>query len=307
MLSLVVLVIVIVPVILLAQATHGPTTVRRDVHHDISLPLVELIRKAPPVEREEHEAEPVRPVPLPRGLKPLAEDPVRQWRSFGYSPLMSNSFEGLGNGRYGFMVVDVPPDTNGAIGATQYVQWVNTAFAIFSKSNGGLIAGPIAGNVLWSGFGGGCEANNDGDPIVLYDKLANRWVMSQFSVSTIPYLQCVAISVGPDATGMWYRYAFQYSDFDDYPKMGVWPDAYYETFNMFLGESFIGSEVCAYDRNQIKVPWWADCCRRTLTAPLRRRRARRTTCSTLEPIRSTCTSFMWISAIPPTPHSTAQP
>jgi hypothetical protein len=145
-----------------------------------------------------------------------------------------------------------PPDTNGAVGATQYVQWVNTDFAIFSKSNGGLVAGPTAGNVLWSGFGGGCEANNDGDPIVLYDKLANRWVMSQFSVSTTPYLQCVAISTSPDATGMWYRYAFQYSDFDDYPKMGVWPDAYYETFNMFLnGQSFIGSEVCAYDRTQM--------------------------------------------------------
>ncbi len=244
------LVLAMVPVAL-AQATHGPTTVRRDVHHDISLPLIELIRNAPPVEREEHEAEPVRPVPLPRGLKPLAEDPVRQWRSFGYSPLMSNSFEGLGNGRYGFMVEFAPPDTNGAVGVTQYVQWVNTDFAIFSKSNGGLIAGPIAGNVLWSGFGGGCEANNDGDPIVLYDKLANRWVMSQFSVSTIPYLQCVAVSMGPDATGMWYRYAFQYSDLDDYPKMGVWPDAYYETFNMFLGQSFIGSDVCAYDRNQM--------------------------------------------------------
>ena len=85
----------------------------------------------------------------------------------------------------------------------------------------------------WSGFGGGCETNNDGDPVVLYDKLANRWVMSQFSVSTTPYLQCVAVSSGPDATGTWYRYSFQYSDFDDYPKMGVWPDAYYETFNMF--------------------------------------------------------------------------
>jgi hypothetical protein len=240
-----------VPVGLLAQATHGPTTVRRDIHHDVSRPLIDLIRHAPPVSPEQHEAEPVRPVPLPRGLRPLAEDPLRQWRTFGYTPLMSNSFEGLGNGRYGFIVEYAPPDTNGAVGATQYVQWVNTDFAIFSKSNGGLVAGPVPGNILWSGFGGGCEANNDGDPIVLYDKLANRWVMSQFSVSTTPYLQCVAVSMGSDATGMWYRYAFQYSAFDDYPKMGVWPDAYYETFNMFLGQSFLGSEVCAYDRTQM--------------------------------------------------------
>jgi hypothetical protein len=241
----------IVPVVLLAQASHGPTSVRRDLRHDLSLPLIDLMRQAPPASRHQHEAEPVRPIPLPRGLTPLPEDPLRQWRSFGYTPLMSNSFEGLGNGRYGFIVEYSPPDTNGAVGATQYVQWVNTYFAIFDKSNGGLVGGPAAGNVLWSGFGGGCEANNDGDPIVLYDKLANRWVMSQFSVSTTPYLQCVAVSMGPDATGMWYRYAFQYSDFDDYPKMGVWPDAYYETFNMFNGQSFIGSEVCAYDRTHM--------------------------------------------------------
>ena len=241
----------IVPVVLLAQAGHGPSSVRRDLHHDVSLPLIDLMRQAPPASRHQHEAEPVRPIPLPRGLTPLPEDPVRQWRTFGYTPLMSNSFEGLGNGRYGFIVEYSPPDTNGAVGATQYVQWVNTYFAIFDKSNGGLVGGPAAGNVLWSGFGGGCEANNDGDPIVLYDKLANRWVMSQFSVSTTPYLQCVAVSMGPDATGMWYRYAFQYSAFDDYPKMGVWPDAYYETFNMFNGQSFIGSEVCAYDRTHM--------------------------------------------------------
>ena len=79
-----------------------------------------------------------------------------------------------------------PPDTNGAVGATQYVQWVNTSFAVFNKSTGAKIAGPTAGNTLWSGFGGGCQTKNDGDPIVLYDKLANRWVMSQFSVSTTP-------------------------------------------------------------------------------------------------------------------------
>jgi hypothetical protein len=148
-------VLVIVPLALFAQATHGPTTVRRDVHHDVSLPLAEMIRKAQPAVREQHEAQPVRAIPIPPGLTPRAEDPMRQWPTSGDTPLMSNSFEGLGNGRYGFIVEYAPPDTNGAVGATQYVQWVNTYFAIFSKSNGGLVGGPTAGNVLWSGFGGG--------------------------------------------------------------------------------------------------------------------------------------------------------
>ena len=103
-------------------------------------------------------------------------------------------------------------------------------------------------------FGGGCQTNNDGDPVAIYDKLANRWVMSQFSVSTVPYLQCVAVSQTSDATGAWYRYSFSYgnTNFDDYPKMGVWPDAYYETFNMFQnGQTFIGADACAYDRNKM--------------------------------------------------------
>ena len=141
---------------------------------------------------------------------------------------------------------------SGAVGATQYVQWVNESFAVFNKSTGAIAAGfPKTGNTLWSGFGGGCETNNDGDPIVQYDKAANRWVMTQFSVTTLPYLQCVAVSTTSDATGTYNRYAFSYGNtqFPDYPKLGVWPDAYYISFNIFNnGTTFAGSKVCAYDR-----------------------------------------------------------
>jgi hypothetical protein len=156
----------------------------------------------------------------------------------------------------------IPPDTNGAVGTTEYVQWVNAAFAIFDKGTGARKTDPNfpttsawKGNALWRGFGGGCEINNDGDPIVQFDKLANRWVMTQFSVSTKPYLQCIAVSTSASfydslfgLNGQtFYRYAFNYSSFNDYPKLGVWPDAYYTTFNMFKG-TFIGPYACAYDR-----------------------------------------------------------
>src|ERR1039457_3815672 len=224
-------------------------TVRRDVHRDVSAPLSEMILHPPPPSLVRHEAEPVRRIPLPAGLTPLEEDPIRQSTMVPFTPVVGTSFEGLGAGQYGFSVTSAPPDTDGSIGATQYVQWVNTSFAIFNKSTGALIAGPTAGNTLWSGFGGGCQTNNDGDIVVLYDKLANRWFMSQFSVSTTPYLQCIAVSTTSDATGTWSRYSFQYSNFDDYPKMGVWPDGYYETFNMFQGgTTFLGSDACAYNR-----------------------------------------------------------
>ena len=230
-------------------AQTGPTTVRRDVHHDVSPPLRDMIKAAPPASLVRHEAEPMRRIPLPPGLSTLAEDPVRQTTIAPLTPIVSQSFEGLGNGQYGFSVTGAPPDTNGTVGATQYVQWVNTSFAIFNKANGALIAGPTAGNTIWSGFGGGCQSNNDGDPVVLYDKIAQRWIFSQFSVSTTPYLQCIAVSTTSDATGTFNRYSFQYSNFDDYPKMGVWSDGYYETFNMFNGNTFVGADACAYNRS----------------------------------------------------------
>ena len=224
-------------------------TIRRPVHQDVSPPLIEMMKAAPAPSLARHEAEPWRRIPLPPGLMQLEEDPVRQQTVSQQTPSTGLSFEGLGAGQYGFSVTGAPPDTEGTVGATQYVQWVNTSFAVFNKSTGALVAGPTAGNTLWSGFGGGCQSNNDGDPIVLYDKAAQRWVFSQFSVSTTPYLQCIAVSTTSDATGTYNRYSFQYSNFDDYPKMGVWPDAYYETFNMFNGNTFVGADACAYNRS----------------------------------------------------------
>ncbi len=230
-----------------AQST---MTVRKQVHHDVSAPLRDLIQAAPMPSLVVHEAEQMRRIPLPPGLTQLEEDPVRQQTVSQQTPTTGLSFEGLGQGQYGFSITGAPPDTEGTVGATQYVQWVNTSFAIFNKSTGALIAGPTAGNTLWSGFGGGCQTNNDGDPIVQYDKAAQRWIFSQFSVSTTPYLQCIAVSTTSDATGTYNRYSFQYSNFDDYPKMSVWSDAYYETFNMFAGgTTFVGADACAYNRS----------------------------------------------------------
>lgn len=233
----------------LQGAAQSLMSVRHAVHQDISPPLRDLIKFAPIAPLGKHEAEPVRRIPLPLGLAAHAEDPIRQQTATPGTPVVSSSFEGLGQGQYGFTVLYAPPDTNGTVGATQYVQWVNGSFAVFDKTTHALVSGPTAGNTLWSGFGGGCQSNNDGDPIVLYDKAAQRWVFSQFSVSTTPYLQCIAVSTTSDATGSYYRYSFQYNNFDDYPKMGVWSDAYYETFNMFKnGVTFVGADACAYNR-----------------------------------------------------------
>jgi hypothetical protein len=160
------------------------------------------------------------------------------------------NFEGVGEGITGYNANVSPPDTTGDVGLTQYVQWVNLSFAVFDKTSGAMVYGPAAGNTLWSGFGGACETSNDGDPLVQYDQLAGRWVLSQFAVpgGAAGYWQCVAVSQTSDATGAYHRYAFQYTSFNDYPKMGVWPDAYYVTYNMFGTISFQGAKVCALDR-----------------------------------------------------------
>jgi hypothetical protein len=225
------------------------------VHHDVSPAL----REIPHARRQ---AGPPREVPLrpfrPIEVKPVQSDPVVQ-RSAGFAVAVTASigFDGVGVPNY--QVNTAPPDPNGAPGVRmtlsnnqvidQYVQWVNGDFAVFDKTTGGLLYGPAPGNTLWTGFGGPCEANNDGDPIVQYDKAANRWILTQFSVTGgPPFYQCVAVSTSPDATGSYNRYAFAYSNFNDYPKLGVWPDGYYASFHMFNGNRFVGSRVCAYDR-----------------------------------------------------------
>ena len=144
----------------------------------------------------------------------------------------------------------IPPDTNGVVGESQYVQTVNTSFAVFDKKDlTKVIYGPVPINSLWKGFGGQCEKNNDGDPIVQYDKIAKRWVISQFRVHGEGYSQCIAVSTTPDATGSYHRYEFNEPSMNDYPKMGVWPDGYYFTYNMFGNPE--GARICAYERDNM--------------------------------------------------------
>jgi len=237
--------VLMAPSSLWAQA--GSVEVGAAVHHDVSPPLRSLPPQAPHLQRNE---KPVHPLPLGAIGQPQPDPVVQSTPSLAVGTVAGLNIAGVGNGDYGFTPNAAPPDTNGAVGATQYVQWVNESFAVFNKSTGALVMGPTAGNTLWSGFGGGCQTNNDGDPIVQYDKAAGRWVFTQFSVSTTPFLQCVAVSTTSDATGSYNRYSFNYGStgFPDYPKLGVWPDAYYISFNIFTGNTFSGAKVCAYDR-----------------------------------------------------------
>jgi hypothetical protein len=236
----------------------GPVEVSGAVYSDVSGPLSDLVGVAPAAPDEKEKKEKPLKV-LPNMGNALNQDDGALQTAVGPAAATTNglNFAGVGQGDYGFSVQYAPPDTVGAVGATQYVQWVNTYFAVFNKSTGAIVSGfPKPGNSPWAGFGGGCQTNNDGDPIVQYDKLADRWILTQFSVSTTPYLQCVAVSQTSDATGAYYRYAFSYGNtqFNDYPKMGVWPDGYYISYNIFNNaRTFAGSKVCAFDRAKMLV------------------------------------------------------
>jgi hypothetical protein len=192
----------------------------------------------------------VKKLPLPPEKAAALADTALQKKAttrLAIGPIKPFAGIGLGN----FNITSDPPDTNGSVSKTHYVQWVNTGIAVFDKATGNRVLGPVEGNLLWTGFGGNCERFNDGDPIVLYDKAADRWVLTQFAVTQAPFSECIAVSTSPDPTGTYARYEYQYQDFNDYPKFGVWPDAYYGTFNLFQGNNFKGAKACAFERDKM--------------------------------------------------------
>lgn len=185
---------------------------------------------------------------------------------------VSADYPGLGTGFNGTWVVQglLPPDTTMAVGNNQIVQWVNIKLTILNKSTGNPLlggAGYVNANQIWSGLGGGsvCAAQNQGDPIVQYDRLTNRWFLSQFAFTTAtatngtpypaaPYALCVAVSQTNDATGVYNLYQFTVSNLPDYPKLGLWPDGLYITSNNYTfstttgASSYVGTSYFAFDK-----------------------------------------------------------
>lgn len=157
-----------------------------------------------------------------------------------------------------------PPDTQGDVGIAHYVSMVNGPVGIYDKTTGALSVPRFKLSTLFSSLPAGnlCRTNDNGDPIVLFDPLAQRWVVTQFALadtSTPPWFECVAVSKTPDPTGAWYVWAFQTPNnggFPDYPKLGVWTDAYYMTThqNGFLAPPSAagrGTGFFAFDRNRM--------------------------------------------------------
>jgi hypothetical protein len=145
------------------------------------------------------------------------------------------TFEGPSNqdnfNVFGFRVN--PPDPDGDVGQHHYVAMINLTFAIYTKT-GGLLYGPADIGSLWQGFPLEDCTDPSGDPIVLYDEISNRWIMTQFTTRGPEFFNCVAVSRDNDPLGSYARYAFSTDDFfPDYPKYGLMPDGLYITTREF--------------------------------------------------------------------------
>jgi hypothetical protein len=187
-----------------------------------------------------------------RHLGSASSDPVLQWQAGVASmPGTIRNFEGVNNVNNVF-----PPDAEGDVGPNHYVQWVNVSLAVWDKS-GKLLAGPVNGNTFWAGVGGPCETSKDGEPIVLYDQLADRWFLSQVAYPNYPngpYYQCIAVSTTSDPLGTYARYPFKLSDtnLNEDPKFGVWPDGYYMSIGQLAnGTTWAGAAVYVFDREKM--------------------------------------------------------
>src|SRR5436190_11602299 len=216
--------------------------VSQAAHSDVSPPLRSIRPIQPQYDPKRPELRPARiNHPKPQGV---VNDSTQLTSRFSplAMPTPIQNFEGIYNLWGGY-----PPDTNGEVGANNYVQIVNLGFQIWTKT-GTSLYGPANFNTLFTGFGGPCEIRNDGDPVVVYDQMANRWLLTQFTTAA-PYFQCNALSTSGDPTGSYYRYAFSEAGFEDYPHYGVWPDAYYMSAN---GNGGAGGHY-AYERDRMLV------------------------------------------------------
>ncbi len=176
------------------------------------------------------------PRDTPAGFVDEAWNPNAPLTGSILGPEPFQSFDGPGvNG-------SAPSDANIDVGPNHIIATVNSVTQIFDKVGNSLL-GPFPLNDLWDGFGGPCEIDNDGDPVVVYDHFNDRWILTQFAVTAGDHL-CVAVSTGSDPTGSYHLYGFDFIAFPDYPKFGLTQDVLLATARSFPGPDM---QAAAFD------------------------------------------------------------
>ena len=258
---------------LLALVALTPARPQGQVPDTVSLPVVVQLQRGSPFEGDVRRF----PSSLPsqREHRPdRGEEPMLRPVSFGDAAVQVQGTNapapppGSGGGAGNFAGLSYalngdgwPPDTNGDVGPTYYMQTVNTSVGIFRKSDGAQMASFSFDTLMSQGnFGNACDTDNFGDPVVVWDSAFDRWIASDFAFTlnaqgdpVAPYYQCFAVSKSGDPlNGGWNFYSLLTTDlFPDYPKLGVWPDGLYLTASMFRGNNFRNVRVWALNKAQM--------------------------------------------------------
>lgn len=225
--NIIIFMIVLVGIASAQEKSVSPSLTGKGIYHGLSQPLRDIPAMTPD-EWEKMESDAMKPrneeirerdYPFAETALPKGDDPAWQRKAGTTFPPKAPivSYDGQTSPYY-------PPDCNGAIGPNHFMQTINTVYAIYSRT-GTLLAGPTNMNLL---FGNVTGANcNDGDPLVLYDEQAGRWVAVEFSICGSNNYMLFAVSQTNDPTGAWHRYSFDVDDMPDYEKVGIWSDGYY--------------------------------------------------------------------------------
>ena len=240
---------------MLAQQPASRPEVYRDIYHDTSAPAYTYADATPATSLPRI----IRPLPQRQvpGTQPTGDDRAMQVFSLlNVAATIGKNFDGLSDSANSAGFLFVPSDSNIAVGATQVVETINIAYRVINKSTGATVLSKQISS-LFTGVSGlcgqGATSPNFSDPVVVYDKSAARWVISilAFTSDFSTGNECIAVSSTSDATGSYHRYAFKFGTnlFNDYPKLGVWLDAYYASYNMFTPTSYAGAKACAYKRS----------------------------------------------------------
>ena len=237
------------------KAVQSHMAVVYDSYHDTSLPAREYSMEVPQG-RAPREVEHPRPRRILAGAAvPVADLAEQSYVAPPVSAAIGLNFEGIPNSANGKALEGIPSDDNLAVGATQVVETINTAWQVYDKATGKSLFGPQQISALFTGVPGLCGQGQTffwTDPVVLYDQMANRWIISQIAADSSFETgnECIAVSESSDAAGKYHRYIFKFGSnvLNDYDKLSVWPDAYYANYNLFGPQNFIADDACAYDR-----------------------------------------------------------
>ncbi len=185
-----------------------------------------------------------RPAAHQRQVSRKNDTVIQQHQGLKAGDTLMQNFDGLPN-----ISFVVPPDPCGAVGPNHYFQMVNFVSAVYDKT-GTRLLGPFNSGLIWLGMP---HNASNGDGIVLYDENADRWLISQLALPDYPngpFYEMIAVSQTPDPTGSWYRWEFTFNDITDYPKFGIWHDAYYMSYNRIRtgGMVYDGTGAAAFDR-----------------------------------------------------------